>query len=190
VSPNRYGTSGCWPFGLAQSPYRSPQMSRWFCPSPRCADVQVVLPLGSSARTTDSVSRKTCQAGGGTGDACARRAGAVCGHGQGGVRQQPNRRPPVGAKQRCGKLFSRKRDCAVAQACCCRWPLRSAEERPTARGEVCAAPLACAACRRLPRVSAAADSSPPSCAWPCAGHSCDRLAGVCVARGHARRRTG
>ena len=65
VSPNRYGTSGCWPFGLAQSPYRSPQMSRWFCPSPRCADVQVVLPLGSSARTTDSVSRKTCQAGSG-----------------------------------------------------------------------------------------------------------------------------
>ena len=35
---------------------------------------------------------KTCQAGSGTGDACARRAGAVCGHGQGGVRQQPRLR--------------------------------------------------------------------------------------------------
>ena len=78
-------------------------MFRWFCPS-------------SSARRTDSVSCKTCQAGSGTGDACARRAGAVCGHGRGGVRQQPSRRPPVGAKQ-CRRKFAAN-FCAID----CTWP--------------------------------------------------------------------
>ena len=36
---------------------------------------------------TDSVSCESCQAGSGPSDACARQSGAVCGHGQGGVRK-------------------------------------------------------------------------------------------------------
>ena len=57
--------------------------------------LQVVPPLSSSARMTDSVSCESCQAGSGTGDACARQSGAVT-HGAGNVR--------VGGAPPCDKL--------------------------------------------------------------------------------------